>query len=108
MSRWQKSSAKQLDRTSAKKVIRERACKVCGSTKWVCSSDDHGRTWTCWGHRKDATKEERDKEDARQLKEKNSKLEGQRKSERYKREVSRKRHGRSYTPKDSQYDWFFD
>lgn len=104
MSRWQKSYAKQSDHTLTKQIIRNRACKVCGSTKWVCYSDDRGKTWTCWGHRADATPEQRKREDDRQKADREKK-------EQYRANVQRKRHARRYSSKTVQsgeYDYMFD
>ena len=108
MSRWRKSSGKQYDLTLTKKIIKERACKVCGSTKWVCYSEDRGQTWTCWGHRSDATPEQREKEDQRQREEHERKEQIRIKGQVYRQKVQHKRHAKNYTPKTSQYDWLFD
>ena len=62
MSRWRKSYGKRFDSTSTDHLLKK-ACVECGSEKWACFSDNGGKTWYCWGHRKDATEKERKKED---------------------------------------------
>lgn len=52
----------------SKEKLSEKQCKVCGSRKWVCYSNNFGQDWYCWGHRPNATDEERRKEDERQNK----------------------------------------
>jgi len=47
------------------KGIARYKCKECGSEKWVCFSPNAGREWYCWGHRPDATPEQRQRETER-------------------------------------------
>ena len=48
-----------------KEKLSEKQCKVCGSRKWVCYSNNFGQDWYCWGHRPEATEEQRRREDER-------------------------------------------
>ena len=106
MSRWRKSYGKRFDSTSTDHLLKK-ACVECGSEKWACFSDNGGKTWYCWGHRKDATEKERKKEDELEL------LQEQRKTQRQE-STQIKRHGKSYgdgwggDSQASHYDWFFD
>ena len=83
-------------------------CKICGSEKWACFSDDFGRTWTCWGHRKDATEEQRKREDNRRIldeksRNQESKWDRYEKARKYK---SVKRRGTDYKQKtEDPFEW---
>jgi hypothetical protein len=108
MSQWPKSYAKPSGTTSKTFVPIYKKCKECGSEVWACFSDDFGKTWTCWGHRKGATAEERGEEDARELNKKNEEREIKRSSVEYRKKVQRKRRGLQYGDDNGQYDYFFD
>ena len=100
MAQWRKSQLTKA-KTLSENPLRKKKCVECGSQKWACFSDDGGKTWYCWGHRKGATPEERKKEDDKQKK---PYIKGQI----FRANVQRKRHGRAYNPPSSEFDWFFD
>ena len=39
-------------------------CNECGSENMASYSEDHGKTWFCYGHRPEATQEDREKQNA--------------------------------------------
>jgi len=114
MSRWRKSLGRQYDYISPN-ILKNKKCKDCGSKKWAVFSDDGGRTWTCWGHRKDATPEERQKEEQRQREDNDRAKRVEIKGQIFRQKVQNKRHAKSYKAKTvqldsgkSKYDWLFE